>query len=202
MGKMKIQVLLMAIFLGCFSGCGEEPDDFDKATITAARLDNLRLSWKGAGYGDITGVADLVVTDSNGEELTRPVNIFGGVLGSVAGGADANKIWPDAEPIHADFFIPTLPDAPAATFEDVELSDGGVAQREVVLDDDTGDETELLKAAELFGPYFGGQAGMAFVIGWDAQLLFKGTSIQLALGHPTFGLGMAIGLEWLAINKR
>ena len=201
MYNRNVQFLVVTFFLGCFAGCGEGPDEFDETVIVAARLDNLELSWKGAGYGNIAGVADLVVTDLRGDELTKPINIFGGVFGAVAGGADANKIWPDADPIHADFFIPTLSDDSTLTFEEVELSDGGVEQREIGMDDAAGEIAELIKAEELFGGYFGGQTGFAFVIGWDAQFLIKSPKITLALGHPTFGLGLAMGVEWLAIVK-
>ena len=74
----------MTLFLVCTAGCGEEPDDFDETVIVKARLDNLELSWKGAGYGDISGSADLVVTDLQGDELTKRVNIFGGVFGCMS----------------------------------------------------------------------------------------------------------------------
>ena len=182
------------------NSCGESPDDFKDTVIVAAKLDNLAMSWRGAGYADVTGMADLVVTDLDGEEHSRRVSLSGGLFGSVAGGADANKIWPNADPIHADFFVPQLPDSSALLMESVELSDGGVIEsplpREVL------EETfDLIKAGDLFGAYFGGQAGISLIVGWDAQILFKTRDIGLTLGHPTLGLGMAVGLEWLSINQ-
>jgi len=193
--------ICFGILLSCLWGCGEDPEEFDETVIVEARLDNLTLSWKGFAYGDINGTATLVVTDLNDEERTKPVNISGGTFGALAGWAVADKIWPDADPIHATFSIPDLPDTPALSFVDVELSDGGTEQGEVPSEffEDTFD---LITAGELFGNYFGGQTGFAFALGLDGQFLLKGNDIQLFLGHPTIGLGVAIGVEWLSINKR
>ena len=202
MYQFKVRFLLVILFLVCTAGCGEEPDDFDETVIVEARLDNLELSWKGAGYGDISGRADLVVTDLKGEELTKPVNIFGGVFGAVAGGVQARNIFDDTDPIQADFFIPTLEQNVLQAFDEVELPDGGIEQGEINgLDDAVGDIADLIKAAELFGAYLGGQMGFAVVAGWDAQFLIKSPEITLVLSHPTFGFGLAMGVEWLTIDK-
>jgi len=200
--QFKARFLLVILFLVCTAGCGEEPNDFDETVIVKARLDNLELSWKGAGYGDISGHADLVVTDLQGDELTQSVNIFGGVFGAVAGGVQARNIFDDTDPIQADFFIPTLEENGLLAFDEVELSDGGIEQREINgLEDAVGDIADLIKAAELFGAYFGGQTGFAVLAGWDAQFLIKSPKITLALGHPTFGFGLAMGVEWLTLVR-
>lgn len=203
MSQLKRHLLITFVFFACFTGCGEEPDDFDETVIVAARLDNIELSWKGAAYGDISGNADLVVTDLRGEELTKPVSLFGGVFGAVGGGVEAENIFSDEETFKADFSIPDLPDDLDLTLEEeVALPDGGIEiQERSGFEDAVGEVADLIKAEELFGAYFGGQMGFAVVAGWDAQFLIKSPEITLVLSHPTFGFGLAMGVEWLSIVK-
>ena len=86
--------------------------------------------------------------------------------------------------------------------EEVALPDGGIEiQERSGFEDAVGEVADLIKAEELFGAYFGGQMGFAVVAGWDAQFLIKSPEITLVLSHPTFGFGLAMGVEWLSISK-
>ena len=183
------------------NSCGESPEGFNEIVIIEARLENLKLGWKGFAYGAITGTADLVVTDLNGNKISNPVQIDGGTFGALAGWANADKIWSDADPIHASFSIPGPPDIPANSFTDMTLPDGGIEER-IIPSESFEQAANLITAGELFGNYFGGQTGLAFALGVDGQFLLKGHHITLVLGHPAIGLGLAVGVEWLAIDKR